>query len=121
MLLWASLISIMRVLVTGMLIYPLAGRAQKQALLRQTRPHTHPVSLKVRKAVSDRVDQDKDIQVLAVARVGIEPELGINIVLVSKRDIPKKLSKDLDTTVDGILEKTSWFELPFLKERSTII
>ena len=112
---WASRISILLLLVAGLLIYPLAGRAQKQALLGQTRPHTYPASLKVRKAVQDRVDQEKDIQVLAVARVGVEPEHGINIVLVSKRDIPKNLSKDLDTTVDKTLEEDIKVRVAILK------
>ena len=112
---WASRVSILLLLVAGMLIYPLAGRAQKQALLGQTRPHTYPASLKVRKAVQDRVDQEKDIQVLAVARVGVEPEHGINIVLVSKRDIPKNLSKDLDATVDNTLEENIKVRVAILK------
>jgi uncharacterized hydrophobic protein (TIGR00271 family) len=112
---WASRIFILLILVAGMLIYPLADRAQKQALLGQTRPHTYPASLKVRQAVQDRVDQEKDVEVLAVARVGVEPEHGINIVLVSKRDPPKNLSEDLDATVDNALGENIKVRVAILK------
>jgi hypothetical protein len=67
------------------------------------------------KGSQDRVDQEKDIQVLAVARVGVEPEHGINIILVNKRDIPKNLSKDLDTTIDNTLEEDIKVRVAILK------
>ena len=45
----------------------------------------------------------------------IEPEQGINIILVSKRDIPKNLSKDLDTTVDKTLQEDIKVRVAILK------
>ena len=57
----------------------------------------------------------KDVEVLAVARVGVEPEHGINIVLVSKRDPPKNLSEDLDATVDNALGENIKVRVAILK------
>jgi uncharacterized hydrophobic protein (TIGR00271 family) len=101
--LWARRISMFLILALGMMVYPLADRAQKQARLGQTRPHTYPASLKVRQAVQDRVDLEEGIQVLAVSRVGVEPDHGINIILISDTETPKGLSKELDATVDAAL------------------
>ena len=112
---WASRIIIMLILSAGLLIYPLADRAQKQARLGQTRPHTFPASLKVRTAVQDRIDQEQGIEVLMVARVGVEPEHGINIVLVTKQEIPQTLSKDLNTIVDTALEENIKVRVVILK------
>jgi uncharacterized hydrophobic protein (TIGR00271 family) len=101
--LWARRAFMMLFLAVGLLIYPLADRAQKQARLGQTRPHTYPASLKVRQAVQERIDQEQNVEVLAVARVGIEPDHGINIVLVNSEDAPENLSKELDAIIDNVL------------------
>ena len=102
---WASRIIIILILAGGLLIFPLANRAQQQARLGQTRPHTFPASLKVRKAIQDRVEQEQGVKVVMVARVGVEPEHGINIVLVSNREVAQNLSRDLNTLVDTALEE----------------
>ncbi|MDH3999345.1 MAG: TIGR00341 family protein [Desulfuromonadales bacterium] len=103
--LWARRSFMALMLAVGMLVYPLAERAQKQARLGQTRPHTYPASLKVRQAIQDRVDEESGVEVMAVARVGIEPDHGINIILVSNRDLSKSLPKELDRIVDRTLQE----------------
>ena len=80
---------ILLILATGMLIFPLSDHALKQASVGQVRPLNYPASLKVRNAVRERVAIEKDIEVVMVARVGVEQETGIHVLLVSPSNIPK--------------------------------
>ena len=86
---WARRMFILLILATGMLIFPLSDHALKQASVGQARPLNYPASLKVRNAVRERVAIEKDIEVVMVARVGVEQETGIHVLLVSPSNIPK--------------------------------
>ena len=80
-----------------MLIFPLGDRALRQARVGQARPSSYPASLKVREAVQERVNAAESVQVLMIARVGVEPDMGVHILLVSPNEIPEQLAEDLDT------------------------
>ena len=94
---------ILLILATGMLIFPLSDHALKQASVGQVRPLNYPASLKVRNAVRERVAIEKDIEVVMVARVGVEQETGIRVLLVSPSNISEKLSSDLDVIINNVV------------------
>jgi hypothetical protein len=91
------------VLVVGMMVFPLGDRALKQARVGQARPSTYPASLKLRTAVKERVATEKNVKVLTVARLGVEPDTGIHILLVSPMEISENLPSELDDIVDSIV------------------
>ncbi len=101
--LWARRMFLILLLLVGMLIFPLGDRALKQARVGQARPSSYPASLKVRNAIHERVAQEADVDVLMIARVGVEPDMGVHILLVSHNDIPDELSEDLNILVDQIV------------------
>lgn len=101
--LWARRMFLVLLLFVGMLIFPLGDRALKQARVGQSRPSSYPASLKVRIAVHERVAQEQDVQVLMIARVGVEPDMGVHILLVSPGEISEQLSGDLDKVVDQVV------------------
>ena len=100
---WARRMFLTLVLAVGLLILPLGDRALKQAREGQTRPLTYPASLKVRSAVQERIGTEKDVEVMMVARIGVEPNMGIHAFLVSPSNIPEKLSSDLVDIISNIV------------------
>jgi uncharacterized hydrophobic protein (TIGR00271 family) len=102
---WARRMFLLLVLAVGMLVFPLGDRALKQARVGQTRPLTYPASLKVRDAVQERIDTVENIEVMMVARIGVEPNMGIHVFLVSPSNIPEKLSSDLDVIIKNVVGK----------------
>jgi uncharacterized hydrophobic protein (TIGR00271 family) len=101
--LWARRMFMIIILTVGLLIFPLANRSLKQARLGQNRPSSYPASLKVRKAVNERVAAENNIKVLMVSRMGVEREMGITVQLVSPREIPESLGPDLGDIIDRIV------------------
>ena len=101
--LWARRMFLALALAVGMLVFPLGDRALKQARVGQARPSTYPASLKMRNAVKEHVATVKDVEVLTVARIGVEPDTGIHILLVSPLEIPEKLTSELDEIIDNIV------------------
>ncbi len=101
--LWARRMFLSLVLVVGMMVFPLGDRALKQARVGQARPSTYPASLKLRNAVKERVATEKNVKVLTVARLGVEPDTGIHILLVSPMEISENLPSELDDIVDNIV------------------
>ncbi len=101
--LWARRMFLVLILAVGMLIFPLGDRALKQARIGQTRPSTYPASLKVRNAVNERVALEKGVEVLTVARVGVEPDTGLHVLLISPMEISEKLSSELDKIIDNVV------------------
>ena len=102
---WARRMFLFLILAIGMLIFPLGDRALNQARVGQTRPLTYPASLMVRNAVQERIDIEKNIEVMLVARIGVEPNMGIHVFLVSSNNIPEGLSSDLDVIIKNIVGK----------------
>jgi uncharacterized membrane protein len=100
---WVRRMFLVLVLSTGMLIFPLGDRALKQARIGQARPSSYPASLKVRNAVQNRVAEETNVQVLMIARVGVDPDMGVHILLVSPDEISNTLSENLDTIVDQVV------------------
>ena len=98
--LWARRMFLVLTLSVGMLIFPLGDRALTQARLGQARPSSYPASLKVRKAVHERVAEEANVEILMIARVGVEPDMGVPILLVSPSEIPEQLSSDQNQIVD---------------------
>jgi uncharacterized hydrophobic protein (TIGR00271 family) len=101
--LWARRMFLSLVLVVGMMVFPLGDRALKQARVGQARPSTYPASLKLRNAVKERVATEKNVEVLTVARLGVEPDTGIHILLVSPIEISENLPSELNDIVDNIV------------------
>ncbi|MBW2476607.1 MAG: DUF389 domain-containing protein [Deltaproteobacteria bacterium] len=98
--LWARRMFLALILSVGMLVFPLGDRALKQARIGQARPSSYPASLKVRNAVHERVAKEVDVEILMIARVGVEPDMGVHILLVSPNEISAELSDDLNQVVD---------------------
>ena len=63
------------------------------------RPYSYPVSVPVRKAVEKFLTDYPEVQLVAVARNGVEPEDGITMVLATLHPIPLNFRKDLRNTV----------------------
>jgi uncharacterized hydrophobic protein (TIGR00271 family) len=101
--LWARRMVLFLVLTVGLMVFPLGERALKQARVGQARPSTYPASLKLRNAVKERIALEKGVKVLSVARIGVEPDTGIHVLLVSPLEIPGNLPSELDDIVDSIV------------------
>jgi len=43
------------------------------------------------------------VEVLTVARVGVEPDTGLHVLLISPMEISEKLSSDLDEIIDNVV------------------
>jgi uncharacterized hydrophobic protein (TIGR00271 family) len=96
---WARRATVTLCVATAFLIPPLFLQVLEDRLEGQARPLTYPVVPIVRETIHGYVDSRKEIEVIAIGRNSVEPELGITVLLATSETI----STDFETgLIDAI-------------------
>jgi uncharacterized hydrophobic protein (TIGR00271 family) len=84
---------------TLLLSTPLVLRSLEQNRAGQTRPASYPVSVPVRHAIQTFLTHHPQIQLISVARLSVEPESGITLVLSTFEPVPRGFRRGLRNAV----------------------
>jgi uncharacterized hydrophobic protein (TIGR00271 family) len=93
------------VLLVGIVIMaiPLGGRLFSKIRFGQDRPLGYPTSREVREAITKRVQQEPGVQIVMMGRSAVEPEMGLQIYLVSDHPVPVRMQEDLQAIAHRLL------------------
>lgn len=92
---------VLGVLLTATLVLaaPLMLRGLEGYRVGQNRPASYPVSVPVREAIQSYLTDHPQIQVISVARLSVEPESGITVVLSTFEPLPSGFRRGLRDSV----------------------
>ena len=96
---WVRRAVIMLVGIAILLAAPLALRGLETGRRGQTRPASYPVSVPVREAIRSFLADYPSIQLISAARLSVEPESGLTLVLSSFGPLPKGFRRGLRNAV----------------------
>ena len=65
----------------------------------QMRPATYPVSVEIRRAVRDYLEQHPSLRLIEMARQSIAPEAGITVVLTTTAALPAGITDELTRVI----------------------
>lgn len=86
-------------LIVMLLAAPLLLQGMEKSRIGQNRPYSYPVSVPVRKAVQNVVAQQPTMEVIFIARNGVEPGAFITIVLSTANPVPEGFRRELRNVV----------------------
>jgi uncharacterized hydrophobic protein (TIGR00271 family) len=96
---WAqrSIVGMLALMVV--LAAPLLLQGIEKSRAGQNRPYNYPVSVPVRDAVQQLVSQQPGMDVVFIARNGVEPAAHITVVLTATKPVPKGFRQDVRAVV----------------------
>lgn len=127
---WAKRFLAALVMVAIILAAPLVLQGIEKGIAGQNRPYSYPVSMPVRQAVDDYVGQQPSMQVIAIARNGVEPEAGITIILSTLDPVPRGFRRELRNIVrtargvpllEELVEETTIVRVFIMQEAPVLI
>lgn len=92
---WASRVIIVLVTLTAILLVPLIGNVAEQKRRGQVRPLAYPVAAHVQEAVAGYLDAVPGVRLITIARVSVEPESPIGIMLSVSGPLPAGTKEQL--------------------------
>lgn len=99
---WARRALLLLVLATGILVVPLGDRYFAQGRQGQARPLNYPASPRTRLAVREQIESRPGVELITIGRVGVEPEIGVVIMLACSRPIDRAFEELLAQTVRDV-------------------
>ena len=96
---WAKRSIVSLLMIAVLMMAPLVLSGIDKGVQGPNRPYSYPVSLRVREAVEEFIALQPSMQVIAVARNGVEPEDGITIVLSTLDPVPQGFRRNLRNVV----------------------
>jgi hypothetical protein len=100
---WAKRLFLTFVLVSLFLIAPLGDRLLSQALQGQARPLVYPASKEIREDVYEYLTDEPGLEIIMMGRSGVDPELGLHILVACEGVVPPTMKEDLESIVHDIL------------------
>jgi uncharacterized hydrophobic protein (TIGR00271 family) len=96
---WVKRSFLFLVMAALILLLPLLLNVEKKKRLGQSRPLTYPVSAHLQEAVEAYVELVPDMQLITIARAGVDPASDIGILLATPGALPAGVRDDLTRLV----------------------
>ena len=96
---WARKAVMLLSLFSVLLVAPLFVSMLREARVGQNRPHSYPVSPRVRRAVNDYVDNWPSVELIVLARSSVEPRTDMSIILSSTEQVAPEFEDGLREAV----------------------
>lgn len=96
---WVRRVTLTLALLTVILAMPLLINVLEKSRSGQMRPATYPVSVEIRRAVRDYLEQHPSLRLIEMARQSIAPEAGITVVLTTTAALPAGITDELTRVI----------------------
>jgi len=116
---WVLMTTLVLLAAAGSLYAPLNEQIARKQRRGPDRPLTYPVAQRVRDAVTTYVEGHEGIEIIAIARSGVEPEAGITVLLSASSEVPARLDADLRRIITETRGRETILRIITLQEASS--
>jgi uncharacterized hydrophobic protein (TIGR00271 family) len=92
---WAGRSFLVLIMAALILLMPLLLNVEKKKRLGQSRPLTYPVAAHLQEAMEAYVESVPDLHLITIARVGVEPDSDVGILLATSGTLPAGVKDNL--------------------------